>query len=314
MRLNSKLRQATLTFAWALSMLSAAAQVDVTPITVNVAPAPEFVPVFIARENGLFRQHGLDVTPQVTQQDSATIQSIEAGSSQIGAVSVTSMLQANDSGLDLVVVAGGAIASKTDKNYGIVTKAGSGLAKAQDFVGKRVGVSGLDSFFHVLTRQWLTNNGVDYRKVSFVEASLPQLSDVMRAGNVAAVVTTEPFLSRTIDAGVGGKVFWIAADLPDGLPPFVYAARRDWVARNAQLAKGFKQAIADAIRFAKTNPAEAVAIYGRYIKLPPEALAKITINEMNADVTPKQLGQWEQMMRSQGMLRKPLDLERLIAP
>jgi NitT/TauT family transport system substrate-binding protein len=284
-----------------------------TALTVSVAPAPEFVPVFIAREMGFFQRRGLEVTPQVTPNGAVAVQGIQAGSLQIGAVSVSSMLQANDSGLDLVVVAGGAIASKADKNYGVVVKVGAGIDKPEDFVGKRVGVPGLDSFFHVLVRQWLTNKGVDHKKVSFVESTLPQLSDVMKAGNVSAIVTTEPFLGRAVSSGVGDKVFHIAADLPDGLPPFVYTARRDWVAQNPRLARAFKEALTEAIQYAKAQPAEAVAIYGRYIKLPPEALAAIKINEMSAEVTPRQLGTWEEMLRRQGMLRKQPDLARLIA-
>jgi NitT/TauT family transport system substrate-binding protein len=224
------------------------------------------------------------------------------------------MLQANDSGLDLIVVAGGAIASKTDKNYGVVAKAGAAVDKPEDFAGKRIGVPGIDSFFHVLFREWLTTQGVDYRKVNFVESTLPQLADVMKAGNVSAIVTTEPFLSRAVNAGIGAKVFHIAADLPDRLPPFVYTARRDWVGQNAQVAKAFKEAVAEAIQFVRSQPAEAVAIYGRNVKLPPEALASIRINELSADVTPAQLSTWEDMMRRQGMLRRPLDAGRLILP
>lgn len=285
-----------------------------TPIVVSVAPAPEFVPVFVARELGLFNKRGLEVTPQITPNGAVAAQGIQAGSIHIGAISVTSMLQANDSGLDLVVVAGGAIASRTDKNYGVVAKAGAAIDRPEDFAGKRVGVPGIDSFFHVLFREWLTNKGVDYKKVSFVESTLPQLADVMRAGNVSAIVTTEPFLSRAVNAGVGDKVFHIAADLPDRLPPFVYTARRDWVAQNPQVAKAFKEAVVEAIQFVRSQPAEAVAIYGRNVKLPAEALASIRINELSADVSPAQLGAWDDMMRRQGMLRRPLDLVRLIAP
>jgi NitT/TauT family transport system substrate-binding protein len=276
-----------------------------TPLVVSIAPAPEFAPVFVAREKGMFEKRGLEVTPQITPNGSVAAQGIQAGSIQVGAISVTSMLQANDSGLDLVVVAGGAIASRSDKNYGIVLKAGAGIEKPEDLVGKRIGVPGIDSFFHVLARQWLTSKGVDYKKVSFVESTLPQLGDVMKAGNVSAIVTTEPFLSRAVNAGIGDKVIHIAADLPDKLPPFVYTARRDWVAQNPMIAKAFKEAIAEAIEFVRTRTPETVAIYGRNVKLPPEALASIKINELSAEVTPAQLGAWEDMMRRQGMLRRP---------
>lgn len=295
----------------ALSPLLALAE---TPLVVSVAPAPEFVPVFVAKDNGFLKKRDLDVTPQITPNGAVAIQGIQAGSIQIGSVSVSSLLQATDSGLDLVVICGGAIASVTDRNFGIVAKAGSGVERAEDLAGKRVGVAGLDSFFHVLARQWLTNKGVDYKKVTFVEAPFPQLADIMKAGNVQAVVTTEPFLGRTVSSGVGEKVFYIAADLPDGLPPFVYVARRDWAAKNPGIVKGFREAMNEAVQLTTERPAEAVATYGKYVKLPPEALASIKINKLDTNVTARQLELWESMLRQQGMLRKPLVASRLLTP
>ncbi len=305
-------RRSALTGLAATLLIPDLVRAQTTSMVVSVSPAPEFVPVFIARDEGLFAKRGLEVTSQITPNGAVAAQGIQAGSIQIGAISVTNLLQASDSGLDFVVVAGGAVASRTDKNYGIVVKTGSGIVKPEDLVGKRVGVPGIDSFFHVLARQWLTIKRVDYRKVNFVESTLPLLADVMKAGSVSAIVTTDPFLSRALNSGVGDKAFYIAADLPDGLPPFVYAARRDWVARNPQVAKAFKEAIAEAVAFADAKPAETVAIYGRNVKLPPEALATIRINKMNATVTAAQLDLWEAMMRQQGMLRNPLDTARLI--
>jgi len=307
-----ELRRALCVLAAALSIAPSFAAAE-TSLVVSVSPAPEFVPTFIAKDQGLFKKRGLEITPQITPNGSVAIQGLQAGSLQIASVSVSSLLQATDSGLDLVVVAGGAIASNTDRNYGIVVKADSGIERAEDLAGKRMGVAGLDSFFHVLARQWLTNKGVDYKKVTFVEAPFPQLADVMKAGNVSAVITTEPFLSRTVSSGVGDKVFYIAADLPDGLPPFVYVARRDWVAKNPETVKAFRQAMAEAVEFTGSHPADAVSIYGRYVKLPPEALANIKINKLDIDVTANQLEQWEGMMRRQGMLRRPLVASHLLA-
>nr|WP_316642308.1 ABC transporter substrate-binding protein [uncultured Roseateles sp.] len=283
-----------------------------TQLHVGIAPMPEFVPVFIAMEKGFFKKRGLEVTPQIISNPANGTVALQADSLQVVADSVTTLLQASDSGLDLVVASGGAIASKTDTVFGVVAKTGSGIARPADLVGKKMGMPGLGSFFHVLTREWLTVHGVDHRKVKFVEVAFPQLADVMKAGTVDAIMTAEPFLTRATKTGIGNKTFLIAADLPDGLPPFVYIMRRDWALQHPGVAAAFQAAMAEAVAFADADHEAARAIYGRHVKLPPEALATIRISKMNATVTPAQLDLWQDMMRRQNMLRKPVDTQRLL--
>ncbi len=283
-----------------------------TAMTVGIAPMPEFVPVFIAVEKGYFKKRGLDVTPQIISNPATGTVALQSDSLQIVADSATTLLQASDSGLDLVVASGGAIASKTDTIFGLLTKNGSRIQKPADFVGKKVGMPGLGSFFHVLTREWFTVNGVDHKKIKFVEVAFPQLADVMKGGTVDAIMTAEPFLTRAVKSGVGDRTFHIAADLPDGLPPFVYLMRREWAASHPGVAAAFQAAMAEAVAFAEANHDDARAIYGRNVKLPPDALATIRISKMNATVTPQQLDTWQDMMRRQGMLRKPVDTRRLL--
>lgn len=303
--------------AWAAlalwGLVGAAGAQAPTKILVGVAPAGEFIAAMVAREQGFFKKRGLDVEVQIMP-PGASVPGLQSGSLQVGAIGTPALLQTSDSGLDFVVVAGGAIASKTDTNYGIIVKTGIAIEKPQDFVGKKIGTPGLESFFHVLAREWFTINKVDYKKVTFVEVSFPQLSDAMKSGTVDAVLTTEPFKTRTIDSGVGTKFFAIAADLPDGLPPFLYVAKRDWAVANASVVKAFREALAEGIRFADANPDVARADYGKYVRLPPDALAKVRWNKMSATVTPQQLALWDDMMRRQGMLRNPGDVAKLVAP
>lgn len=285
-----------------------------TRVTVAVAPAPEMVAVFVAKEHGIFKAHGLDADVQVLQGGGAAPAALVANSIQIAALGTPNLLQANDSGLDFVIVSGGAIASKTDENYGIVGRVDSGIEKPEDFVGKKVALAGLEGFFHVLTREWLSVNHVDTKKVTFIEGNFPTLGDLLKAHTVDAIVTTQPFLGRALQNGAGGKVFAIAHDLPDALPPFLYAATRKWAAANKEAANAFQASIAEAIAFADQNPDAARADYGKYVKLPPDALATVRWNKMNAQVSAAQVQLWIDMMSRQGMLKTKLDAARAFLP
>ena len=272
-------------------------------ITIGVPPVPEFVLPMIAVENGYFRDHGLDATIRIIPGGQSMPAALQSNSLQIAALSTASLIQVTDSGLDLVIVSGGAIASVNDTNYGIVAGANSGIEKPEDFVGKKIGTPGLGSFFHIMAREWFRRKGVDWRKITFVESTFPQLADLLKAGTVDAVLTTNPFLQRAAVPGLGGKVFYIAADLPDRLPPFVYAASRAWAETHRDAVAGFKAAMDKAIAFEESDIPRALEIFGKNVKMPPEIVKTLTINKLDTNVTPQQVQLWVEMMEKQDMLR-----------
>jgi ABC-type nitrate/sulfonate/bicarbonate transport system substrate-binding protein len=113
-----------------------------------------------------------------------------------------------------------------------VARAGSGIKTAQDCVGKKIGVPVLGAFLHVTFRAYLKDNGVDYRKVNFVEAAFPQHGDLLRGGSVDAVVSADPFMSRITDSGAGYVASYYSTFLPEGNQTIVHAAKREWVQQN----------------------------------------------------------------------------------
>lgn len=274
-----------------------------TRITIGVPPVPEFVLPMIAVEKGYFRDHGIDATIRVIPGGQSMPAALQSDSLQIAALSTASLIQVTDSGLDLVIVSGGAIASVDDTNYGIVAGANSGIEKPGDFVGKKIGTPGLGSFFHIMAREWFRRNGVDWRKITFVESTFPQLADLLKARTVDAVLSTNPFLQRAAIPGIGAKVFYIATDLPDRLPPFIYATSRTWADAHRDAATGFKLAMDKAIAFEERDMPATLEIFGKYVKMPPEILKTLTINKLDTNVTPQQVQLWVDMMEKQDMLR-----------
>ena len=173
---------------------------------------------------------------------------------------------------------------------------------------------GLGAFLHVTFRGWLKQNGVDYRKVNFVEAPFPQHADLLRGGSVDAVVTADPFMSRITDSGAGYVASFYATFLPDGNPTIVFAAKRDWAQANAAAARGFREAVIEGAAFIQQpkNDAAVRAAIGKYIKLPPEVLAKMQISPPGPVVSEKQLAYWVALMKDQDMLKADPKLATLI--
>ncbi|MBB4222306.1 NitT/TauT family transport system substrate-binding protein [Variovorax guangxiensis] len=303
----------------ALAAASAAAALpsraqSTTKIVFGYTAVTDFASVFVAAEEGYFKKRGLDVELKFIPLNSTIPAALQSDSLQIGGPTPSVFLQAVDGGLDLVLVAGGGLTSKTITGFGLVARAGSGIKSAQDCVGKKIGVPGLGAFLHVTFRAWLKDSGVDYRKVNFVEAAFPQHADLLRGGSVDAVVSADPFMSRITESGAGYVASYYSTFLPENNQTIVHAAKREWVAKNPAAARAFREALVEAAAFMQQpkNDAKVRASIGKYIKLPPDVLAKVQVSPPGPVVTDKQLSYWIGLMKDQEMLKTHIDVAKLV--
>ncbi len=285
-----------------------------TKIVFGFTAVTDFATVFVAREEGYFSKRGLDVEPKLIPLNPSLPPAIESDSIQIGGPTASVYLQAVDGGLDHVVLTGGGVTAKNMTGVGLVARAGSGIKTAQDCVGKKIGVPGIGAYLHVTLRAWLRSQGVDYSKVSFVEAPFPQHNDMLRGGSIDAVVTADPFMARILASGAGYVASYYTTFLPDGMPTLLYTAKRDWVKKNPAAAKAFREAIVEAGAFVNNpkNLAKVREHIGKFIKLPPEVLATIQIGPAGPIVTEKQLAYWVDVMNEQKMLKAAPKVAELI--
>lgn len=286
-----------------------------TKIAYGYTAVSDFASVFVAAEEGFFQKHGLEVELKFIPLNSAIPAALESDSLQLGGPTPTVFLQSVDGGLDHVVLAGGGVLSKAYTDLAAVARAGSGIRAARDFVGKKVGVPGLGALLHVTFRQWLKNNGVDARQVSFIEAPFPQHADLIRGGSIDAVITAGPFMARILDSGTGYVASFYTTFLPEGLPTIVHAAKRQWIKANPAAARSFAQAVQEGATFMQNpkNDAKLRQALAKYLRLPPPAVAKMQISPPGPVVGSKQLGTWIQMMNEQGMLKTAPQAAQLLA-
>lgn len=284
-------------------------------ITLGYTAATDFVPVFVAVEEGFFKKRGLDVELKFIPLNSTIPAAVQADSLQIGGPTPPVFLQAVDGGLDHVVLAGGSATSKSLTAFALLARSGSGIRKAQDCVGRKIGVPGIGAFLHVTLRAWLKLSGVDHRKVTFIEAAFPQHGDLLRGGSVDAVVSTEPFMSRVIDSGVAYVASYYSTFLPEGLPSTLYTARRDWAEKNPAQVRAFREGLAEAVKWmaAPANDTRMRTHMSKYVKLPPDVSARIQVLPPSPIVVPRQLDQWVGLLKEQEMLRTSLKTATLVA-
>ena len=281
-------------------------------IAIGATPIGEPATAMVAIEEGIFRKHGIEATYTLITINPSIPPALLAGSLQIGVPTPTTFLQAIDGGLDLVVVAGVSNMSQGSARTRVVVRKDSGIKEPQDLVGKKFGVPGLNAVFHVMARYWLMKKGIDPKRVNFVEAVFPVHGDMLRSGQVDAVITGEPFLTNILNRGDGTPLADIGAEFPSGNPTMMYVATRDYVTKNPAAIAGFRAAIEDAKVFIAANPDKAREDVGKTLKLPAAAIATLATPVVDTKVSVPQLTFWIDIMKQQDMLSRAIDPAKLI--
>ncbi|SIQ43244.1 NitT/TauT family transport system substrate-binding protein [Rhizobium sp. RU35A] len=286
-----------------------------TKIAVGTPPIAEVEAAFIAKDEGLFARNGLAVEFLPTGSNQTLVAALVAGSHQIVSVSPTVLLQAVDSGIDLVVIANcGVTAPRTAKNAGLAVRSGVELAAPEDLKGKKIGTPSIGGTLDILFRQWLKQKNVSEKAMTFIEVPIPNTADVLKGGTIDAIIAGEPSLGRAVSQSNGKVAFNFMADLPENLPYTTFVATRDWAKANPEAVKAFRASMADAAKFVSASPDKTREIVSKYTRLPVEVLNKIELPECRTVPTVAALDYFDKAMRDAGMLQSKIDTAGLIAP
>jgi NitT/TauT family transport system substrate-binding protein len=288
-----------------------------TKINLLYIPGGDFVPSFVAKDQGIFEKHGLDVDLSIAQNGSVISAALASGSAQIGVPTPPVVLQAHEQGLDLVVIAGATVLPFPPHAAGMLARNDSGIKGPKDLVGKKVGVPGFGGSFDVMMRNWVKASGADYHKVEWIELQFPQMGDALKAGLADAVGMVNPFYGRVLDSKVGYDIGDPTSIVPKGAMIVVYAATRDWATKNAAAIKEFRASLDEGVVYVK-NPANLDSVrasMAKYTKLPPAAAATVPIpEEFDVHAKPDGFKFWIEAARDQGLIKGNPDPATLMAP
>ena len=299
-----------------LALLPAAgpAAAQNAPVVLGYTAVNEYLPAFVAADAGFFAARHVDVTLRLLPNGGVIPPGLVADSLQLGGITAPLLLQAASGGLGLVVIAGDSEVRPENPNGSVVGRADTAIRAPADFIGKRVGVSSVGSFYHVLFRQWLADAGVDPARVVFVEVPFNQMGDLLRLGQVDAVTTTQPFIGRLVASGVGREISPFTAHFPAGLLSNVYVATHAWASAHPAQIAGFRAAIADAIAYIPGHKRQAEAAEAHYLKLTAEQVRALPFSNYSATVTPAQIATWNRIALAQGLIDAAIPASSVLWP
>jgi len=262
----------TTLFAIALSAAAAtSAQAQdnkLTALTIGMSPWTGFAPLTLARETGLFKKHGLDVTIKMIPQKDRHL-AIASGDIQCAATTVETWVIWNANGVPTTQI------FQLDKSFGadgMVAK--PGINSIKDLKGKTVAADAPGTAGYFGLAWYLKKNGMSVKDVKIVNMGPQPAANAMIAGvdGLDAAMTYEPYLGAVRAKPEAGKIIATTLDYPNVMDTFGCTPK--FLAENAKAAKGLADAYFDAVAMIKAEPKKSFEIMGANVKQTGEQFEK----------------------------------------
>jgi ABC-type nitrate/sulfonate/bicarbonate transport system substrate-binding protein len=226
--------------------------------------SPQELPLFVAKDLGIFQKYGLDVDLVVIGGGSRLMQALIGRSLDSANVAAMAPVRANLSGANVVIT--GAFLNKN--LYKFVTR--KEVRKPSDLRGKKLGVVnfGGANEFSILMALKAWNIPSDSVKIVPAGDSMSRLAALEVSGGLDGTVV--PYSNAVIAAQRGLNVLGDLAEIVKEFPDRTFIAERSFLETKRDNAKRFFQAISEAIYRLRTQPQlreKIVAIIGKRLRL-----------------------------------------------
>lgn len=246
--------------AVSLATLGTAASAQETKVAIGMSGWTGFAPLTLAKEAGLYKKHGLDVSIKKIPQKDRHL-AIASGDIQCAATTVETWIVWNANGVATTQI------FQLDKSFGadgMVVK--PGINSIKDLKGKTVAASAPGTAPYFTLAWMLRENGLSMKDVKVVNLEPQAAANAMIAGTagIDAAMTYEPFLSAVRAKPEAGKIIATTLDYPMIMDTFGCTPK--FLAENPKAAKALTDAYFDAVAMIKAEPKKSFEIMGADVR------------------------------------------------
>lgn len=217
-------------------------------------------PLIIAQQAGFFTANGLDVELIVKQSGVKAINALHEG--HVAMATVPEHIAAFDSLKrdDFQIVA----VINRNQSHELIGRKDHGINSVSDLRGKKVAITKKSASSYWLHRL-LVYNSLSMADIELIDASPPELVQLITEGSVDAVNTWHPHAYKSREA-LGENAFYLPTQLGQDMF-WLLIGSRQWLAANPAVTVRLLKALEQTARFIKTKPDEAKTYLAAFLKL-----------------------------------------------
>ena len=258
------MKRLVLATAAALTLIGSA-HAQETKVAIGISGWTGFAPLTLAKEAGIFKKNGLDVTINKIPQKDRHL-AIASGAIQCAATTVETWIVWNANGVATTQI------FQLDKSFGadgMVVK--PTIVRIADLKGKTVAADAPGTATYFTLAWMLKKNGLSLKDVTVVNLAPQAAANAMIAGTaqIDAAMTYEPFLSAVRAKPEAGKIIATTLDYPMVMDTFGCTPK--FLAENPKAAQALANSYFQALEMIKAEPQKAFTIMGADVKQTAEA-------------------------------------------
>src|SRR5919112_448085 len=245
------------------AVLGSVAWAQETKVAIGISGWTGFAPLTLAKEAGIFKKNGLDVSIKKIPQASRHL-AIQSGDIQCAATTVETWIVWNANGVATKQI------FQLDKSYGADGMVVRGnINSVKELKGKTVAASAPGTAPYFTLAWFLKKNGLSVKDVTVVNLEPGPAAQAFIAGQNDAAMTYEPYLSSVRAAPQAGKIIATTLDYPMIMDTFGCTPK--FLEENPKAAKALADSYFEAVELIGKDPAKSYEIMGADVKQTGEA-------------------------------------------
>lgn len=297
----------------AIFLASPASAKELAHLKLGILKLGAMTNVWVAVRDGIFKKHGLDVELVDIPLSAQAIAALQSKSVDVVLQIPGTAMAAKEQGFDLALVGQNETAGRHPPvSNAILVRADSSIHTIKDLKGKKIGTASPRGQSYAAMKELFQRNGLSISDVELVEAPFTAHADLLRSGQVDAVVALNPYTTQIVKAGYGRVLSWYMIETIPDQPVGAWWALKSWAQRHASEIAAFQDAIKESHAYLNADPERAKKFVSEYSGLDLSLVENMPLISWKSEIVPAVWQEVADMMYRQGELEHKHDVSEYL--